>query len=376
MARIVYGVSGDGAGHSSRAKIVAKYLIDQGHEILIASYDRGYINLRDYFDVIEISGLSIVTKNNKVDKSKTFTKNFQNLPETRKRMNYLRKAAFKEFKPDCVITDFEPQTAYLANHYNIPLVTLDNQHCLRYIEYKCPRRLKANALLAQNVIKAMVPKPDYSIITTFYEGKLTNNRSFLTAPLIRDEILDLQPTDGDYIIVYFTKGFKSLNKMLQEFPREKFILYGFQNGSEEYKKEANVEYKPFDNEQFLEDLASCKAIIGTAGFTLITEGFYLGKPYLATPMAGQFEQEYNGYMLEQCGFGKNMLKLNKNLISAFLYEIPDYKANLKNYNHIGNSEVFNKLDELLANDLAELKKYHKKRLLSKKIESFFDLLDK
>jgi len=376
MAKIVYGVSGDGAGHSSRAKIIAKYLIEQGHEVIIASYNRGYINLRDHFDVIEISGLSIITKNNKVDKSKTFTKNFQNLPETKRKMNYLRKKAFKEFKPDCVITDFEPQTAYLANTFDIPLITLDNQHSLRYIDYKCPKRLKANALLAENVIKAMIPKPDYSIITTFYEGNLTNSRSFLTAPLIRDEILDLRPSEDNHIIVYFTKGFKSLNKMLLEFPREKFILYGFQHRNEKYKKVANIEYKPFDNEQFLKDLASCKAIIGTAGFTLTTEGFYLGKPYLATPMAGQFEQEYNGYMLEQCGFGKNMPKLNKNLISAFLYEIPDYKENLNNYNHIGNSDVFNKLDELLADDLELLIKYHKKRLLAKRIESFFDLIDK
>ena len=232
MAKIVYGVSGDGAGHSSRAKIIAKYLIEQGHEVIIASYNRGYINLRDHFDVIEISGLSIITKNNKVDKSKTFTKNFQNLPETKRKMNYLRKKAFKEFKPDCVITDFEPQTAYLANTFDIPLITLDNQHSLRYIDYKCPKRLKANALLAENVIKAMIPKPDYSIITTFYEGNLTNSRSFLTAPLIRDEILDLRPSEDNHIIVYFTKGFKSLNKMLLEFPREKFILYGFQHRNE------------------------------------------------------------------------------------------------------------------------------------------------
>ena len=74
-----------------------------------------------------------------------------------------------------------------------------------------------------------------TIITTFYEGNLTNSRSFLTAPLIRDEILDLRPSEDNHIIVYFTKGFKSLNKMLLEFPREKFILYGFQHRNEKYE---------------------------------------------------------------------------------------------------------------------------------------------
>jgi uncharacterized protein (TIGR00661 family) len=54
-------------------------------------------------------------------------------------------------------------------------------------------------------------------------------------------------------------------------------------------------------EGFLHDLARCKGVIATAGFTLITESLHLGKPYLALPMRGQFEQELNALLLAELG---------------------------------------------------------------------------
>ena len=55
----------------------------------------------------------------------------------------------------------------------------------------------------------------------------------------------------------------------------------------------------------MSDLASSKAVMATAGFTLMSEALWLKKPMLALPMAGQFEQQLNGHCLEQMGLGKN-----------------------------------------------------------------------
>ena len=57
MARIVYGLSGEGSGHSSRSQQMARHLVAQGHEVKLASYDRGYRNLKEEFDMLEIEGL-------------------------------------------------------------------------------------------------------------------------------------------------------------------------------------------------------------------------------------------------------------------------------------------------------------------------------
>ncbi len=64
MARIVYGVSGEGSGHSSRAQEMMEHLEAQGHTIKAVSYDRGYQNLKDRFDVMETEGLHIASEDN------------------------------------------------------------------------------------------------------------------------------------------------------------------------------------------------------------------------------------------------------------------------------------------------------------------------
>jgi len=143
LAKIVYGVSGEGSGHSARAREMLDHLQQQGHVVKVVSYDRGYRNLKEDFDVFETEGLHIASSDNRVSKVKTFTDNIQRLPRGHKKLNALRKDIFKTFLPDCVITDFEPMCAYLAHHYDLPLITIDNQHRIRYMTYPRSARLQA-----------------------------------------------------------------------------------------------------------------------------------------------------------------------------------------------------------------------------------------
>ena len=357
MAKIVYGVSGEGSGHSSRASEIIPFLLEEGHDVKVVSYDRGYKNLRDSFDVFETEGLTIASVDNKVSKVKTFTENLKRLPEGYEALQRLRKKIFKEYQPDCVITDFEPMTAYLANHYNLPLITVDNQHRIRYMKYSCPSYLSKDQLVTETVIRAMVPKPDVSLVTTFYFGETKNDRTFLFPPILRKPVLELTPCENDHILVYLTSGFESFIEMLPEFKREKFILYGYDKSGEQ----GNITYKPFSKEGFLEDLASCRAVMATAGFTLMTESIYLKKPYLALPMLGQFEQELNGLLLEKAGFGMNLRNISKEAIGAFFYRLPEYREKLLSLQSWNNDMIKNKLKELLEGNCALAVNYHVKR---------------
>ena len=357
MAKIVYGVSGEGSGHSSRAREMAGHLREQGHAVRLVSYDRGYQNLKTDFDVFENEGLCIASENNKVSVVKTFTENIKRLPEGLRSLRELRHALFDEFQPDCVITDFEPMTAYLANHYSLPLITIDNQHRMRYMKYEVPPHLQVDNQVTRTVIRAMVPRPDVSLVTTFLFGDTTNDRTFLFPPILRREVLDRQPSNQDHILVYLTAGFESLLDELKHFPRESFLVYGYDRSDQI----ANTTFRSFSKAGFLRDLASSKAVIATAGFTLISEALYLGKPYLALPMQGQFEQELNGFQLEKSGYGKNVSEAAPEAIGDFLYHIPDYADNLRTYKSDGNGAIKGKLDELLEDDCALAHRFHEKR---------------
>ena len=357
MARIVYGVSGEGSGHASRAAEVLAHLVERGHEVKVASYDRGYRALAPRFDVLEIEGLSIGTSDNHVSMVRTFTENLAKLSDGVRSVREAKRELFERFRPDLAITDFEPQTAYLARHFDLPLVTIDNQHLLRYVEFRCPPGLHRDALITEGLVRALVPKPDVSLVTTFWFGPVKNRRTFLFPPVLRREVRALAPTRGEHLLAYFTKGFDSALELLSARPGEHFVVYGY----EREERSGSVELKRSSSDGFLRDLASCRAVVATAGLTLLTEALQLGKPLLALPIAGQFEQQLNAALLADAGYGANGRELTQASIDAFLGRLPQYEERLRDYPRADNSALFAKLDELLDDGAALARDFHARR---------------
>lgn len=351
--RIVYGVSGEGSGHSSRAKEMGVHLIGQGHEVRFVSYDRGYRSLSATFECLQIAGLHIVSVENQVSPSRTLLHNLRLLPALIRSYRAL-KALFREFKPDCVICDFEPMTARLAKTFELPLISLDNQHRMRYMQYDAPQALRRDQWITERVISLMVPRPDAALATTFYFGKLKNERTFLFPPILRSEVGALMPTDQGHHLVYLTGAYQALLESFKSFPEERFVVYGYDKD----EKVGNVQFKPFSVQGFLDDLASAKSVIATAGFTLMSEAMYLQKPYLAFPMRGQFEQELNGLCLEELGFGMSSERADESCLRQFFRHLPEYTEALGRYEYGAsncpeaskNTAICRKLDELLADD--------------------------
>lgn len=357
MARIIYGVSGEGSGHAVRSDYVLDHLLRRGHQVKVVTYDRGLKILKDQYDCFETAGLHISTRHNQVSKVKTFVENLAKLPAAKKSLRALRKDVFDDFKPDCVFTDFEPMSAYLANARDLPLVTVDNQQGLRYMKFPCPEYLHNDRRLAESLVRLMIPRPDVSLITTFYFGKPVNERTFLFPPILRRSIREMVPKIGDFVLVYLTRGYDSFINRLKHFKRERFVVYGCDTEGEF----GPITFKPFDRRTFAEDLAGCKAVMATAGFSLITESLFLHKPYLALPILGQFEQEINAYLLKRLSYGALMRDLSEDAIGNFLYHLPDFRDHLESYKEVQRQPVTQKIDALLADDLGLLRQLHQKR---------------
>ena len=130
-------------------------------------------------------------------------------------------------------------------------------------------------------------------------------------------------TQGDHVLVYATGGFESLLSVLAEFRRETFLVYGYERTG----SEGRLQFKPFSREGFLIDLASAKAVIATAGFTLISEALYLRKPYFALPMQGQFEQQLNAFQLQSLGYGKQADTVTPKPWATFSIACPNTSSN-------------------------------------------------
>jgi len=342
MANILYGVNGEGAGHSTRAKEVLRHLVRKGHRVHVASFDRGLKNLEDEFEVTEVHGLRIAYVNNRVRYEKTVARNLLTAPKAAKSSRELMRKT-EEWAINLVVTDFEPMTCHVAHRKKLPLIAIDNQHAITNCEVSYPREYRKDAAATKIVTKLMTPRADAYLVISFFPAEVQKKNTFLFSPLLREEILNAKPTPGDYVLVYVTSPAPKLSEMLQSV-RCKFVAYGF--GKEGVSE--NITYKNPSLAGFMGDLVGCKGIIANAGFSLISEALHLGKPYLAIPVAHQFEQIFNAHYLDQMGYGAYWKDLEKEKIESFLFNLDTYRENLKAYPRQDNSALLEKLDDLIA----------------------------
>jgi uncharacterized protein (TIGR00661 family) len=342
MANILYGVNGEGAGHSTRAREVLAHLVAQGHSVHVASFDRGLRNLSPHFDVTEIYGFRFAYVNNRVRYRRTIAKNLITMPRAARSLSRLKELV-EEWKTDLVITDFEPLTCHVGHRKKLHVISIDNQHCLTNAVVSYPTKFRRDAAAAKLVTRLMTPRPDAYLVISFFNAPVKKRNTFLFPPLLRNEILDAVPTQGDHVLVYVTSPAPTLAKLLSSL-RCSVIAYGF--GRE--GQEGNVHYKKPSVDGFFADLTSAQSIIANSGFSLVTEALHLGKPYLAVPVSHQFEQIFNAYWLDKTGYGAYWERLTKECIESFLYNLPHYREKLADYPRQGNAALLQKLDALIA----------------------------
>lgn len=342
MANILYGVNGEGAGHSTRAKEVLSHLVMSGHTVHVASFDRGLRNLSEQFEVTEIFGFRFAYVNNRVRYRRTIAKNLITVPQAASSLAQLKKLV-DEWKINLVITDFEPLTCHVGHKKNLPVISIDNQHGLTNTTVSYPRKYRRDAAAAKWVTRLMTPRADAYLVISFFTAPIRKRNTFLFPPLLRQEILHAKPTQGEHVLVYVTSPAPALAKMLRSV-RCRFVAYGF--GRE--GQEGNILFKKPSLEGFFADLTSAQAVVANSGFSLVTEALHLAKPYLAVPVLHQFEQVFNAYWLDKAGYGAYWDELNKERVESFLYNLPHYREKMADYPRQGNAALLAKLDSLIA----------------------------
>jgi len=342
MANILYGVNGEGSGHSTRAKEVISHLLAQGHRVHVVSFDRGLANLRKDFDVTEIVGWRIAYVNNRVRFRRTIASNLLTARRTAASISRLIDLVDQK-QITAVITDFEPLSCHVGRRKHLPILAIDNQHILTNTRVSYPLQHRRDAAAAKMVTRWMVPGADAYFITSFVPAEIKRARTFLFPPILRDCILKAMPRQGPHVLVYVTSPAPRLAKLLSSV-RSTFVAYGFGRTGQD----GNILYKEPSLDGFLADLVSANAIIANAGFSLVTEALYLGKPYLAIPVEHQFEQIFNAYWLSKLGYGAYWDELNKERVESFLFNLSHFRDQLVIYPRQGNAALATKIDEWLA----------------------------
>ncbi len=266
--------------------------------------------------------------------------------------NFFKKYNIKYFKDfDFAITDLEPLLPRIALLRDKPFLTFDNQHAMLYGDvdikkFNFSERLEY--LFIINFLKTYHPKSDLSILTTFSEIPLKSkykNRVEAIGPLIRNNIVEVRDKINyeDFILVYAHKvlGIK-LFPILSNIKDQKFIIFttdDFNNDKFLYKRDW-LEYNSIDPIKFIDKLIKCKAVISSAGNTLLSEAIFLKKPFFGVGLQGLFEQRLNLYLLENAGWGEGckISELTEAHVLSFLKNINKYQQKLKDVNTVDNTD--------------------------------------
>jgi uncharacterized protein (TIGR00661 family) len=358
--RILYGVVGEGMGHAIRSRVVIQHLIDSGHEVEIMASSRACDFLRKHFTQLEVNrihGYHLIYEENRVRVGRTLWSNVQaglsGLPQNIAAYFQLIEA----FKPQAVISDFESWTYLFGLMQRLPTLSIDNMQIIN--RCRLPEDIikgsEADFQLTKAFIKSKLPFCSHYLVTTFFRPEVRKPRTTLVPPILRSEILAAKPERGDHLLVYQTsESYSGLPAVLEATGLE-CRIYGMRRGITEEQVEGRLRYRPFNESEFVTDLASARGVIAGGGFTLMGEAVYLHKPVLCVPLNGQFEQVLNARYLQHEGYGLAAEGLDSpKPIEQFLANLDTYSAALANYQQRGNEVTMQELDAWLDRAAAGL----------------------
>ncbi|HBE67767.1 MAG TPA: hypothetical protein DDW52_06420 [Planctomycetaceae bacterium] len=354
MSRIVISLSGEGRGHAARTLSLLEML--DGHRVLALVPDK----IRQWFEretasfsELQICRLPSLSFQYRSSGKLSYTKSWMvAAPFIAKLSNNLAKLRewVSGFGPELAIADFEPLLPRLASRLSIPLLSLDHQHFLHSIDPAAlPRQIRRKVVFLRPSVKLFCPTADRHLVSSFYRypQRSGTDRYQQIGVLLRKGMGRMPSQVGEHILVYTRRSQAAASWLPTVANASRSVLV---YGCGESAKSANIDFRPIDGEQFLVDLSSCKALITTAGNQLVGEALNLGKPVLAIPEKGNFEQQINGYFLAQSGMGQTLAveNVSNKTLRNFLERLAEFRKNIAFYSGSGNACVLKSIHQMLG----------------------------
>jgi len=213
---------------------------------------------------------------------------------------------------DLVLTDFEPITAWAARRMKVPVVGIAGQYRMTRTNAPHPGNVFDRAL-AETVIGACTPGLTRWLVVSFSPLRATRARTTVIGPLVADDVRSATPTEGDHVLVY-TYARPRADVIAALPPPHRYRVYGL-GGPERH---GHIELCATDRAAFVRDLISCRAVVGAGSFQLASEAAMLGKPILAIPFGGQYEERFCAHQIAIAGLGTTAAALGPPAIESLL----------------------------------------------------------
>jgi uncharacterized protein (TIGR00661 family) len=249
----------------------------------------------------------------------------------------------REFAPDVAICDADPWTHRAAARLGVPRISFDHYGILAYCRPPIPladRLRHARDVLAYRLLTG---RPQRIVVSSFYDAPPARAGVRCIGPLLRDAVHGVRPKRGDHLLAYFNQPALFTARVEDALTKlnRPVVVYGTArtgvNGPLEFRAPAD--------RVFLEDLAACRAVVGTAGNQLVGEAIHLGKPLFVMPESS-VEQRVNAAAVVRCGVGVQEAheKLTVGHLEQFLAREPELSARARAAARDGRAEAMTALE--------------------------------
>jgi uncharacterized protein (TIGR00661 family) len=335
--KFVFLVQGEGRGHMTQAISLCGILTSAGHQVMhvfIGRSDRRKIPA--YFiesfscPVNEIDSPNFITDKNH--------KSIRLIPSilynTRFLGRYFRSLRLihqvvKMKRPDYVINFYEFLGGFYHTFYRTSSrhITVGHQMLAGHpaFPYAPGRRLDRILFKINNWLMSLNAHKKLALSFSEYVPARVN-RTVVCPPLLRDDLLKLNPEPGSFILGYMVNDgyYQQIMEWHENHRNIKIHCFWDRKGEPQEKMiHENLVFHQLSAEKFLHLMAKCGGLVTTAGFESICEAMYLGKPVMMIPVEGQYEQACNALDAIAAGAGISCESFN---ISRLIDYIPEYRS--------------------------------------------------
>jgi uncharacterized protein (TIGR00661 family) len=347
--RIAYGVHGYGRGHATRALSVLQSLCLR-HEVQIFAGGDAYDTLQAYFPVQRVPCLGFGYKGGRRSHFQTLRRNLPALLDLVRGGPGVDEVAeaMRRFEPDAVVCDAEPWTRVAARRLRVPAIGFDHFGILVHCRVGLPLRDWFASFVDRLLYRCLLGDSERVLVSSFFGAEPRRQGVQVVGPLLGEQVRRLAPVRGQHLLAYFNQGSAQLSLQALDVLAGLGLevrLYGLGRvGSL-----GQLTFRPAHREVFLEDLASCRAVLSTAGNQLMGEAMACAKAILAVPES-TVEQRLNAREIVRLGIGETLPLdgLCADSIWGFLGRAEAYAERARSLARDGQSEAVAWLERWLV----------------------------
>jgi uncharacterized protein (TIGR00661 family) len=313
--KILFIIQGEGRGHLTQAISLREKLLREGHRIVGVLVGKSPARrLPDFFyrkigagvHTFDSPNFLPTAKNKQANLLSSISYNVLRLHKYARSIRYIDRM-IRETEAEVVVNFYELLSGltYAFCRPGAKMVCIAHQYIFLHPDFRFPELNPCLLMLLKFFTRLTAIGADKKLALSFRSMReITKDRLVVVPPLLREEVLRLQPESGDYLLGYMiNSGFgEEVIRWHRSHPGVRIRLFrDNERADERTVVNERLSFHQLNDDCFLRAMAGAKAYATTAGFESVCEAMYLGKPALMVP--AHIEQACNAYDASKAGAG-------------------------------------------------------------------------